>query len=244
MRMEEVPMRRIGRTRLALAVSVVCLAVPLALPGGASSLVTNAILQADGTLDIEGSPGNDEITLRLVPGVANPNAVFIEVHDPAGVAIVPSGCFRKDANTIHCPHDQVDSISLDLRSGDDRVENEIDEDDVVGVGGLPSGGGGVPTEADGGEGDDVLEGGDPPTAEVLAAPAAGSGSAGDRLVGGPGNDKLIGQAGNDKLFGGPGKDRLTGGPGKDKLACGGGKDVGAGGGGKDTAKGCERSKSL
>jgi Ca2+-binding RTX toxin-like protein len=238
-------MTRIGRRRLALAASLICLAIPLALPGGASSRVTNAILQADGTLEIQGSSGNDEITLRKVPGVADPYVPFLEVHDPAGIAVVPSGCFRNDANTIHCPYDQVDRISLDLRSGDDRVENEIDEDDVVGVDGLPSGGGGVPpTEADGGEGDDVLEASDPPTAKVLGAQAAGGGAVGDRLVGGPGNDTLVGQAGNDRLVGGPGRDGLSGGPGKDTLACGGGGDTAVGGGGKDVAKGCERTKSI
>jgi Ca2+-binding RTX toxin-like protein len=215
-------MTRIGRRRLALAASLICLAIPFALPGGASSLVTNAIIQADGTLEIEGSSGNDEITLRVVPGPPDSDDKFIEVHDPAGVSVVPAGCFRKDANTIHCPYDEVDRISLDLRSGDDRVENEIDADDIVGVGGLPSGGGGVPTEAYGDEGDDVLEGGDPSR---------------DRLIGGPGNDKLVGQAGNDRLVGGSGRDSLNGGEGNDRMFGGPGRDLVFGGPGNDLGRG-------
>lgn len=199
------------------------------------------VLQPNGVLFVEGSSGNDDITVSFV--VTEPDEVFVEVHDPAGVAVVPPGCFRKDANTIHCPWELAEFIVFELRAGDDRVTNKMHASDVDG---LPSPGGGVPrTDVDGGEGDDELEGSDPDaTAVVLGAQAAGGGLAGDRLIGGPGKDKLVGRSGNDRLFGGPGKDKLSGGPGKDKLVCGAGKDVAAGGGGKDTAKGCEKAKSL
>jgi Ca2+-binding RTX toxin-like protein len=241
-------MRRVRPRRLALTAALICLATPLALPGGASSQVTNVILDADGVLTIEGSSGNDDITLRQIRGVADPSRIFVELHDPAGINVVPSDCFRKDANTIHCPDALVSVIRLDLRAGDDHVRDSLTdaiEFTVVdgGEGDDELEGGEGKDELEGGEGDDQLEGGGP-TAQVLGAHADGAGPVDDKLVGGPGNDKLIGRSGNDKLLGGTGKDRLTGGPGKDKLVCGGGRDVAAGGGGKDTAKGCERSKSL
>ncbi len=223
------------RRQLWTVIPLACLAVALLLPAGASPKITRANFVGF-DLFFEGSNGNDNITIRAIPGEADPNRVFIEIADPGGVEVVPAGCFRKDANTIHCPDELVGFIYVDARGGSDRVTW------------LPSS---VPqppeppeTEIDGGDGDDELEGSDPSTAEVLGAHNAGAGLAGDRLIGGRGNDKLIGQSGNDKLLGGPGKDKLTGGPGKDKLACGGGKDVGVGGGGKDTAKGCEKAKSL
>jgi hypothetical protein len=219
---QEVPMTNIGRRRLALAASLVCLAIPLALPGGASPKVEEVGLNEDGqnTLRIQGSRGNDDIGIRLITGVANPSMLFLEISDPGGVDVLPVGCFRKDANTIHCPRELVNQVSVDTREGHDRwrwlppnvpVAPEPDP----------------PTKVDGGDGDDELDGpGD------------------DTLIGGPGNDTLIGQTGNDRLVGGPGKDGLNGGSGTDKLVCGGGRDVGVGGGGKDTAKGCEKAKSL
>lgn len=55
--------------------------------------------------------------------------------------------------------------------------------------------------ADGGEGDDVLEGG----------------SRGDRLDGGPGSDLIRGERGEDVLRGGPDDDSIYGGTGRDRL---------------------------
>ena len=218
-------MPRIPHRQLAIAITLACLGAALLLPASASPKIDNAILTGS-MLEIEATSGDDDITLREVPGVANPNEKFIEIFDPAGVAVVPPFCFRKDANTIHCPRTVVGFIHMEMRAGNDRVRNEIPF--FVDVTGAPSGAGGVPsTEVIGGPGDDELDGlGD------------------DTLIGGPGDDELIGQTGNDKLLGGPGNDALRGGPGKDNLVCAGGKDVGVGGGGKDTAKGCERAKSL
>jgi Ca2+-binding RTX toxin-like protein len=59
----------------------------------------------------------------------------------------------------------------------------------------------VPTEADGGAGNDYLRGG----------------SGADKLSGGDGNDRLIGGAGNDWLIGGSGADLLQGQAGDDSL---------------------------
>lgn len=246
-------MRPIRRRRLALAAPLICLAIPLALPGGAGSQVTNMILDVDGLLTIEGSSGNDDITLKHVRGVADPSQTFVEVHDPAGIDVVPSNprggapvCFRKDANTIHCLDLLVSAVTLDLRAGDDRVRNGLgDFVDVVEVEPTVVDGGDGDDELEGGEGKDELEGGEgddqldggEATAEVLGARAGGAGPVDDRLVGGPGDDKLSGQTGNDKLFGGPGRDSLNGGQGNDRMFGGPGRDLVFGGPGQDFGRG-------
>lgn len=71
--------------------------------------------------------------------------------------------------------------------------------------------------ADGGEGDDILQGG----------------SRGDRLAGGPGSDTLRGERGHDVLDGGDGDDSLYGGPGRDRLRGEDGDDHLDGGEGRD-----------
>jgi hypothetical protein len=71
--------------------------------------------------------------------------------------------------------------------------------------------------ADGGEGDDLLQGG----------------FRGDRLSGGPGYDRLRGEGGNDLLSGGADDDSLSGGRGHDRLWGDDGDDHLDGGEGRD-----------
>lgn len=77
-------------------------------------------------------------------------------------------------------------------SGDDRFVNDVN----------------VPSYADGGAGNDYLEGA----------------NAADRFFGGAGNDTLVGYGGDDLLDGGDGYDFLDGGAGRDTLIGGAGKD--------------------
>jgi Ca2+-binding RTX toxin-like protein len=83
------------------------------------------------------------------------------------------------------------------------------------------------TTYSGGNGDDVVLGGD--GADVLSG-----GNGNDRLDGGTGIDHLNGENGNDVLLGGAGNDVLDGGNGVDILVAGAGDDTLTGGNGADT----------
>jgi hypothetical protein len=196
---------------------LVCAAVALALPVGASSRVENVVYEPQGnfvSITIRGSSGDDDITLRRIENPAGSGKLFWEIEDPGGVDVVPEGCFRRDANAIHCPTGPADSgfqVHVFTGAGNDRFTFDRSSP--------------LPPEApsttvDGGEGDDEIDG-----------------PGNDRQIGGPGNDLLIGQAGNDKQFGGPGKDKLIGGKGNDRMFGGPGVDRFSGGPGRDFARG-------
>jgi hypothetical protein len=163
---------------------------------GAAPDKGNALLIISGDLP-------EAITIRVVPGIADPTKDFYEVHVSDGVNNLPEGCFRKDANTIHCPVDLVSALIFDAGGGNDTLLNQTR---------LPAvayGGGGI--DFLDGEGNDTLNGG----------------PGNDRLFGQGGNDKLIGGPGNDKAYGGAGKDIVDCGPGKHDIGVGGpGRDLG------------------
>jgi Ca2+-binding RTX toxin-like protein len=211
---------------LLLAALVLATAAMLALPVGGASKVTSAKLDKK-TLTLTGSDGDDTVTVDVVPGLANPNKDFYEIHDPDGVDEIPAGCFRKDANTIRCPVELVRELEIDLLAGNDEVtfgENVELDGDVDGGGGAD--------DLVGADGNDYLTGG--------AGGDHFSGKAGkDRASGGRGRDRESGGAGNDTLKGGPKADRLKGGPGVDVLNGGGGRDRCNGGAGHDTPISCE-----
>ena len=189
------------------------------------------------TILFTGTEGNDVVDVQIVPGVADPTQKFIQVHDPDGIDGLPTGCFRKDAETIHCPV-SIDLVQFDLLDGNDILIIDLNETEVE-------------VDGDGGDGNDQLEGGD--EADNFKGGAGKdieSGAGGnDDLDGGNGNDKQNGGAGNDKLKGGKGKDvqkggaghdKLIGGPGDDKQNGGGSSDTCNGGPGQETVTGCEQ----
>ncbi|MEK6277693.1 MAG: hypothetical protein AABM29_06765 [Actinomycetota bacterium] len=193
------------------------MAAILALPGGANSRIVNANINPGGVyLFIDGTSQQDRITIRKVPGIADPNKFFYEIEDPAGVDKVPTGCFRRDANAIHCPVELVEVVDLKTYGGDDVLRNETDLRVIAYAD--------TGNDTIDGDGNDKLFGG----------------PGNDKLIGQAGNDKLLGGPGKDKLKGGPGKDKLKGGSGGDFLDCGGGThDVGEGGAGHDLGRKCE-----
>lgn len=203
------------------------------LPTGALSKISNVTL-GGGNLSITGTEGNDEISMRYVPGKTDPTKTFIEINDLGGVDALPAGCFRNTANSIHCPVELVDAISITLGGGDDTVEieGELTEDM-----GLDGGGGNDDLES--GDGNDDLEGG--PGRDKLNGGKGRDdregGPGNDTLEASPGNDTQNGGGGNDKLYGGPGKDNQKGGAGNDILLGGGGNDKQSGGGGNDRCNG-------
>ena len=218
--------------------------VSVLLLAGIAAAVTVQVTDRGRTIEIRGKDGDNEVSIDVIPGIANPNEDFYEIHDPDGIPNVPRGCFRFDANTIHCPVRRVRNFDIDLGGGDDILEfgDGID----------------VEVEADGGPGRDMLEGGDDDDSlfgrggrDVLMGgrgndervggggddvlkPSAGN----DRQVGGGGNDRISGGAGNDSQFGGPGRDILRGQGGRDVQNGGPGNDTCVGGPGRDSQRSC------
>jgi hypothetical protein len=106
--------------------------------------------------------------------------------------------------------------------------------------------GSVPTEVDGGPGNDSVSGG--AAADVVfggdgADVLRGSGG-NDALEGLRHNDRLSGGRGHDALYGDEGRDRLRGGPGRDSLEGGAQDDVLNGGRGDDELAGDDGSNRI
>jgi Ca2+-binding RTX toxin-like protein len=215
------------------------LAVPAALVAvvGIASASTVTITEEGGgqTIHVDGTRGNDTLEVRNVPGVTNPNERFYEIHDPAGIPNpVPAGCFRFNANTIHCPVQGVFAFDIDMGAGDDTVvigpnitivlviEGDAGNDDLEGGDGND--------DVEGDEGRDVVDGG-------LGNDEREGGPGNDRLLPSPGNDRQFGNGGNDFISGGAGADRQNGGAGADRLIGGAGRDSQNGGGGRDRCNG-------
>ena len=194
----------LGTTGLFLAAGL-ALVLPASGPATVShiAIAPNSAPGGGSTLSIITGNDSDSLTIRRVPGVADPTKFFYEVEDPGGVSDVPAGCFRRDANAIHCPIELVQALFVNTDLGNDHVVNETS---------LPAaayGGGGL--DFLDGSGNDVLNGG----------------PGNDTLLGQAGNDKLLGGPGNDKIYGGPGKDVVDCGTGKHDVGVGGqGKDLG------------------
>lgn len=204
---------------------------------GIASAVTVTITQSPqgDIIHITGTNGDDSVEIENIPGLGNPMERFYEIHDPDGIPNpVPPGCFRFDANTIHCPVIGTAGFEIDLLGGDDELTlgpNIIDELDVEGGGGdddIEGGEEGDDLAGDGGR--DVLDGNEGPDDRE-------GGPGNDRLLPSPGNDRQSGGGGNDFLGGGPGNDIQRGGPGRDRILGGGGRDRQNGGPGRDTCNG-------
>jgi Ca2+-binding RTX toxin-like protein len=160
----------------------ICLLLPLAFPGSAAAKVESVDITPSGALDIKGSLSDDTIAVRKIENPVGSGRFFYEVEDFGGVANVPPGCFRKDANAIHCPVSRVSELLVDLGVGFDFLENTTDLPSTV----L----GGAQNDRIDGNGNDILIGG----------------PGNDILVGQLGDDRLIGGGGKDKCVGGAGKD--------------------------------------
>jgi Ca2+-binding RTX toxin-like protein len=181
-----------------------------------------SLLAADAsaaTLSAEGGA----LTYRAAPGEAN--AVILTEDEPGeirisdGVAIdlAAPECRRADwddATVVRCP--ARGTLRVETGDGDDRVTFLYD---------FPTG---MTLVADGGAGDDELEG---PSSQAAVTLLGGDGD--DKLRGGFGADTLEGGAGADELDGQAGDDTLHGGAGDDKLAGYDGADLIDGGAGTD-----------
>ena len=126
-----------------------------------------------GVLRVKGTRAGDEITLRLRAG--EPETLEVDVGNDGSSDFG----FRRD---------EIATIAVDARMGDDRVR--IDD-----VNGAVTGS--IPTTLDGGDGDDSIAGG----------------RGVETLLGGDGNDSLDGNGGNDVAFMGSGDDTFVWDPG-------------------------------
>lgn len=177
-----------------------------------------AALSASGVLTISGTESNDHVNVYSdKSGVVvyrmqfsnSPNG-GAPVETPA--AVIPITVAGK--TQMGLLRSQVKSITMDMKSGNDRVTLKSD----------------IPATVYGSHGSDVL------TAGSGAASLYG-GSDNDLLYGGTGNDFLYGGKGNDQIFGGMGDDQLLGELGNDRLFGHDGIDSLYGGDGDDYLSG-------
>lgn len=174
-----------------------------------------------GTIAVEG----EALVFRAAPGEVND----LYVNDEGGEIVFsdtpavtgPAGlCDRGEyepAGLLRCPA-QPRGVRIELGDGDDHLR--------LGSGWTL----GVPIVADGGPGNDELNG--------YAGPETFRGGDGnDTLKGNQGDDHLFGDAGNDVIEGGDGADEVRGGDGDDTVGGGGTAafaDIIDGGAGRDT----------
>ena len=121
-------------------------------------------------------------------------------------------CKSLSAAAIRCERIATETMRMQMRDGNDRIEFREVGDDLE----QP-----FAFSARGGPGNDVLSAITPAVERDLV------------LRGETGNDELFGAAGNDLLEGGTGADVLTGRAGKDRLDGGTGPDTFLGGSGAD-----------
>jgi Ca2+-binding RTX toxin-like protein len=150
--------------------------------GGADTITVNDLTGTDLTqlnLDLAGTPGSgagDGQADSVVVNGTNGNDAVTVAGDASGVSVI--GLYAKV------------NIKGAEAANDRLIVNTVGGDDVLDASGLSAGA--IPLTVNGGDGNDVL-------------------------IGGDGNDTLNGDAGDDVLIGGPGLDVLDGGTGDNIL---------------------------
>ena len=143
----------------------------------------------DGTLEVTGTGGDDQIFVSMQPGGSG----LVQVESGSGLL----GAFD--------PASFPNGIHVSGRAGDDLIV-------VFSTVQIPAhleGNGGADVLAGGG-GDDLIEGG-------IGNDQLAGGNGNDVLDGGGGKDDIDGGAGDDVLIGGHGGDHLAGGAGADTF---------------------------
>jgi hypothetical protein len=194
----------------------------------APAAVASTVSVEGGVLTVVAAPGetNDVAVSEITPpGSQNPSQYT--VRDTAGTT-AGSGCAPAAQASVACPAAGVQSVAIRLGDGDDtaygatlaipvNASGEGGSDHIT-ISARPG------TVADGGDGDDTLDGGDD-----LRGGAGNDRITGSRLLdGGDGNDVMRKTAaqGSGRLAGGPGDDSLQSDDGwADDLQCGAGQDV-------------------
>jgi Ca2+-binding RTX toxin-like protein len=197
-------MKRLSLLVLAalVAASLIAATASASSPASASRQTRAAAAEHSLNIVLDGSPGNDHITVNLS---ADGRTYEIESGQPLEVA--GTVCTHPEARTeaLSCEAAPIAGFEINTGAGNDSV--------ILGKT-VP-----VPATIRGGEGNDTLVGG-AGADKLIGGPGNDelNGRGGnDLLIGGPGNDTLIGGAGDDTLVGGPGKNVELGGPGKNVV---------------------------
>lgn len=212
-----VNMRRVGRLALVAAAGGAMLfgaaAASAAASGSAAAAPPNASAGVDSNLRITGLAGPNKLTISQVTGqnlFLVTDTAPIKALPGCAVVTVPNGLFGVQCRALTATNGAFKVVIVNSGAGDDVVT--IDAPAAL--------------KADGGAGNDVLNGG------VM----------GDLLSDSSGNDTLNGNGGQDDLntefeFGGGTKDVLNGGNDLDILKGGPGNDELRGGDGNDRLEG-------
>ena len=189
--------------RLAILVVAALVATSLIAASASASRQTRAAA-AEHSLNIvlDGSPGNDHITVNL-----STDGRTYEIESAQPLEVAGTVCTHPEGRieALSCEAAPIAGFEINTGAGNDSV--------ILGKT-VP-----VPATIRGGEGNDVLVGG-AGADKLIGGPGNDelNGRAGNDLVlGGPGNDTLIGGAGDDTLVGGPGRNVELGGPGKNTI---------------------------
>jgi uncharacterized secreted protein with C-terminal beta-propeller domain len=189
----------------------------------------------DGVLFVDGTDGDDAITVRLDP------------NDGSVLRV------RVDGEVVSTfDVDEVDEVRVSGWAGDDTILIAVPV--AAGIGAFVAGGDGDDSIKGGGA-DDTLRG---ESGHDTLAGGAGNddlrGGGGDdwldgrggddELAGGAGEDQMDGDAGDDEIAGGGDDDWIDGGSGDDDLQAGSGDDEIVGGGGDDKVRGSGGDDSL
>jgi hypothetical protein len=168
-----------------VAASLLAATATAAQPTAAGSR-TRAVAAAEHSLNVvlEGTPGEDRITVEL-----SPDGRSYEIESASPLEVGGSVCTHpeKRPQALVCEAAPIAGFEIATYAGNDYV--------ALGKT-VP-----VPATIRGGEGDDVLIGG-AGNDKLIGGPGD------DELVGRGGDDLLIGGPGEDKLIGGPGKNVL------------------------------------
>jgi hypothetical protein len=173
-------------------------AVPIAL---LLALAAPAAARADATLTVAGTAPHKILTFTVNDALDHSTMPLITggdlmIGDSGNIDLGASGCTPVTATYANCgPAAGYERLVLAFGDGNDDLD-------------LIQWAMSIAVTADGGGGDDVLEGG----------------TLGDQLTGGPGDDELYGTGGDDILAGGAGDDYLDGGAGADTFDGGEGDD--------------------
>ena len=216
---------RLGRHARRTGVVTALLSLALVTPAAASSTVS----VDGGVLLVTGAPGDtSDISVGSITPPGNENPSKYTVIDHSAGATAGPGCAPAAQGSVECPAAGVQRVEMRLGDGNDTASSFIPEIPVSAYGEagndhiwVPSKAGGL---ADGGDGDDILDGGD----DLRGGPGDDRITGTRLLDGGDGNDVLrkTGGTASGRIAAGPGDDSLQSDDGwADELQCGAGTDV-------------------
>lgn len=163
------PHRRRGRSALAAAAALAALVIAPASADAAQ------VTLSGGTLTYQAAPGETN-----TPVLGSFSSRFYVNDAAATLAVSGTGCSRSDLHTISCPDTGVTRLVVNADDGNDSVDLSLNWR-------------GLPSQLDGGAGNDTIKGG----------PGV------DAVYGGSGDDSIRGNGGADAMAGGDGIDTVT-----------------------------------